>query len=142
MRANRKTDSQPESRLRRELFRRGMRYRKNAPVSTSVGIVRPDVVFPGSRVVVFVDGCFWHSCPLHGNVPVTNRAYWELKLSRNRERDQRVTSALTSAGWLVLRFWEHDSVVQSALRVEEAVRRRVGWGRVDSRPSAGDEASI
>jgi DNA mismatch endonuclease (patch repair protein) len=57
---------------------------------------------------VFVDGCFWHRCPLHGNRPRANAAYWGPKLDRNVERDRAVDAALGSAGWIVLRFWEHE----------------------------------
>lgn len=126
MRANRKTDSRPETALRRELFRRGRRYRKNPALRTSAGLIRPDIVFLRERLAVFVDGCFWHSCPLHGNSPRTNAGYWGPKLQRNRERDMLVTAALESDGWTVIRVWEHDSTAEAALRVELALRERTG----------------
>jgi DNA mismatch endonuclease (patch repair protein) len=66
------------------------------------------VVFPRQRVVVFVDGCFWHGCPEHYSAPRTQREFWATKLRGNVERDRRQTSTLTEMGWLVLRFWEHD----------------------------------
>lgn len=135
MRGNRKTDSRPEARLRCELHRRGLRYRKNPFVPTRIGGVRPDLVFFGPRVAVFVDGCFWHSCPLHGNVPRTNRNYWEPKLRRNRERDHLVTDALDSEGWLVLRIWEHERLATAAEMVEAAVRPRVTQARRQCRPN-------
>lgn len=122
MRGNRKTDSRPEASLRRELHGRGLRYRKNPSVLTSVGTVRPDLAFPGPKVAVFVDGCFWHSCPTHGNTPDTNRDYWEPKLRRNRERDRLVTAALTAEGWKVVRIWEHEPLMIAASMVETAVR--------------------
>jgi DNA mismatch endonuclease (patch repair protein) len=124
MRGNRKTDSRPEASLRRELYARGLRYRKNPSVPTSIGGVKPDLVFPGQRVAVFVDGCFWHSCPTHGNAPSTNRSYWESKLRRNRERDLLVTEALTLAGWVVVRVWEHEPLASAASAVETIVRAR------------------
>jgi len=126
MRGNRKTGSQPEARLRRELHGRGLRYRKNPALRTSIGVVRPDLAFVGPRVAVFVDGCFWHYCPLHGNTPNTNRSYWEPKLRRNRERDHLVTDTLAAEGWLVVRIWEHEPLSDAASRVEEAVKSRVG----------------
>jgi len=57
---------------------------------------------------VFIDGCFWHQCPIHRTDPKANAEYWGPKLERNSERDREVTRALTSAGWIVLRFWEHE----------------------------------
>jgi DNA mismatch endonuclease (patch repair protein) len=66
----------------------------------------PDFVFPKLRVAVFVDGCFWHGCPKHASIPVSNRAYWEAKLQRNKNRDRQVTLALRAAGWGVIRIWE------------------------------------
>lgn len=70
-------------------------------------IVRPDFVFRAERVAVFVDGCFWHCCPLHCKMPENNRAFWEQKLSRNVERDRFVSRELRKAGWRVWRVWEH-----------------------------------
>ena len=96
-------DTSIEMAVRRELWRRGYRYRKN--VMSLPG--RPDVVFPGARVVVFVDGDFWHGY----RYPAWKRklsAYWDAKLRRNRARDQRNFAKLRRAGWRVLRVWEHD----------------------------------
>src|SRR5665647_2200865 len=124
MRGNRKTGSRPEAGLRRELHGRGLRYRNNPAVRTSVGLVRPYLVFSGPKVAVFVDGCFWHSCPAHGTTPGTNRGYWEPKLRRNRERDRLVTDALTAEGWVVVRVWEHELLASAASAVETAVRAR------------------
>ena len=70
--------------------------------------VRPDFVFPVRRLVVFVDGCFWHSCPRHGTRPQGNAAFWRDKFRRNRARDRRDTGRLRRAGWRVLRLWEHE----------------------------------
>jgi len=104
------------------LLKEVLRYRKNPAVRTSIGIVRPDLTFSGQKVAVFVDGCFWHSCPLHGSVPGTNRDYWESKLNRNRDRDHIVTTALAADGWTVVRVWEHESLADAARVVESAVR--------------------
>src|SRR5258708_3463367 len=70
--------------------------------------VRPDFVFPRLRVAVFVDGCFWHCCPLHATKPRNNAAFWQKKLASNQTRDQLVTQTLRSAKWRVLRLWEHE----------------------------------
>jgi DNA mismatch endonuclease (patch repair protein) len=69
---------------------------------------RPDFIFRHARLAVFIDGCFWHGCPRHGRQPGTNRPYWIPKLHRNRERDAAANRALSKAGWIVIRLWEHD----------------------------------
>lgn len=108
MRGNRSRDTRPEQAVRSELFRRGLRYRKHFPIDTDLRRVRPDVVFPRQRIAVFIDGCFWHSCPEHGAVPRVNTSYWSAKLARTRDRDFATTGALQRAGWTVVRLWEHD----------------------------------
>ena len=70
--------------------------------------VAPDFVFRKRRVALFVDGCFWHSCPKHGSLPSSNVDYWLLKFSRNRVRDRFVDAVLCHLGWTVLRVWEHE----------------------------------
>jgi DNA mismatch endonuclease, patch repair protein len=70
--------------------------------------VSVDFVFRKERVIVFVDGCFWHGCPKHSNMPVNNRAFWEKKLTANKVRDRLVTRTLRQGGWRVIRIWEHD----------------------------------
>lgn len=110
--------TKPEMLLRRALWARGVRYRVH--YKTPVG--RPDVVFPGPRLAVFVDGCQWHGCPDHYVRPRSRNAFWAEKLRTNVERDQRQTLALEAAGWTTLRFWEHaiheqlDAVVDRVLR--------------------------
>lgn len=95
-------DTTVEMRLRRALWRSGLRYRVHVRV---VG-VRPDIVFRRRKVAVFVDGCFWHGCPRHYSPPVGNSEFWRLKLEKNRARDRRNVLDLEAAGWKVLRFWE------------------------------------
>ena len=68
--------------------------------------VRPDFVFRKSRLVIFVDGCFWHACPKHATQPKNNRAFWQRKFSSNKQRDLFVTRTLRRRGWGVLRIWE------------------------------------
>jgi DNA mismatch endonuclease (patch repair protein) len=67
----------------------------------------PDFFFPSARVVVFVDGCFWHGCAC-GHLPATNKKFWNAKIERNRERDRQTTARLEAEGIKVLRFWEHE----------------------------------
>jgi DNA mismatch endonuclease, patch repair protein len=69
---------------------------------------RPDFCFVELRLLVFVDGCFWHGCPMCGHIPHTNRKFWAAKISRNRDRDQITSRRLRAKGYHVLRFWEHD----------------------------------
>lgn len=91
--------------LRRALWASGLRYRlKTKPRLPG----RPDIVFPGARVAVFIDGCFWHGCPWHGTRPKTRSEFWASKIARNRERDSEVDARLSAMGWTVIRFWEHD----------------------------------
>jgi DNA mismatch endonuclease, patch repair protein len=108
MRAIRRTNTKPEIALRSALHRLGYRFRKDFRIDLPETRVRPDIVFTAHKVAVFVDGCFWHCCPEHGQKPATNEWYWSPKLLRNVERDQFVTAALTAAGWSVVRIWEHE----------------------------------
>jgi DNA mismatch endonuclease (patch repair protein) len=91
---------------------------------------KPDFTFRRQRIVVFVDGCFWHGCPKHSNTPVNNREFWEKKLSANKIRDRLVTRTLRRQGWLVIRLWEHDVAAKgaSASKLErfiETLRARI-----------------
>jgi DNA mismatch endonuclease (patch repair protein) len=117
MRRNPRRDTGPEMAVRSELHRRGLRFRKDLPLRVPGRVVRPDVVFTRARLAVFVDGCFWHRCPEHGNVPRANGAYWQPKLERNVARDRAVGAALGEAGWRVLRAWEHEAPAVVADRV-------------------------
>ncbi|MGA2542176.1 MAG: very short patch repair endonuclease [Verrucomicrobiota bacterium] len=86
---------------------------------------RPDFVFSQERLALFVDGCFWHSCPRHSRIPVSNCAFWRRKLSANKVRDRFVNGALRRAGWRVLRLWEHDLTKRPALcirRIQDSIR--------------------
>jgi len=70
---------------------------------------KPDVVFPAQRVLIFADGCFWHSCPVcQRKLPETNREYWQQKITRNTDRDRRNDAHLRALGWTVVRVWEHE----------------------------------
>ncbi len=116
--ANRRRDTQPELRVRRLLHAAGLRYRVDARPEAALRS-RADIVFSRRRIAVFIDGCFWHGCPLHNVEPKTNVAYWGPKLARNRERDIEVTSSLERLGWTVLRFWEHESAESIARKTVE-----------------------
>ncbi len=122
MEANRRSDTLPERLLGSALHSRGLRYRKDYRLDLAGRRVRPDLVFRGSRVAVFVDGCFWHRCPVHTAEPVANATYWRAKLDRNVERDRADDAVLAGAGWTVVRVWEHENPDDAARRVEVAVR--------------------
>jgi DNA mismatch endonuclease (patch repair protein) len=124
-RANRRTDTQPEQRLRSELHRRGLRFRKDLLIGTPGLRVHADVAFTRQRLAVFVDGCFWHGCPEHGSSPKSNAAYWGPKLAANVDRDRRVDKALRAEGWAVLRIWEHEAIADAAALIEGALERIV-----------------
>lgn len=116
MRANRGRDTGPEIALRSALHARGLRFRKNHRLDLGDGRrVRPDIVFPGKRLAVFVDGCFWHGCQEHRSLPASNTSFWRAKIERTRHRDREQTSWLEAAGWTVVRIWEHD-IPEPALR--------------------------
>ncbi len=125
MRGNRSTDTLPELGLRRNLHRRGLRFRIGLRLRTPFGWVRPDIVFTKRKVAVFVDGCFWHACPEHLVHSLTNQTYWRTKLDSNVRRDAHVTAALAAGGWRVLRIWEHD-VKESSERAADGVAKWVG----------------
>jgi len=107
--------------IRREAHRRGLRYRVDAPLP-GMPRRRADMVFPRRGVAVFVDGCFWHSCPIHSSLPRANREWWVAKLRRNTERDRDTDERLRALGCTVLRFWEHEEPCTVVDSVEEAVR--------------------
>lgn len=100
MAAMRSMNTHIELLVRRALWREGLRYRIHAKLPG-----RPDIVFPGRKVAVFCDGCFWHGCPTCALVPKQNQDYWLPKIERNKRRDLQVTEQLEQEGWTVLRFW-------------------------------------
>lgn len=119
----RRTATAAELELRRHLHRAGLRYYVDQPV-VDVPRIRADVVFPRLRIAVFVDGCFWRSCPQHGTNPKNNAEWWATKLAAKLERDRRIVAMLTEGGWLVLRFWEHEHSETMARMVFDAVKSR------------------
>lgn len=124
MRATPQRDTAPELALRRAVHGLGLRYRVNAAPLRSIPRRRADLVFPSERIAVFLDGCFWHGCPIHGEIPCANRDWWQQKIDRNRKRDIETTQVLEREGWEVLRVWEHEDARKAAVRVAETVRSR------------------
>ena len=128
MSAIRSTENRTELALRRLLHAGGLRYRKN--VRSLPG--RPDIVFPSARVVVFIDGDYWHgrilveegAAALRRHFTKPQQGYWVSKITRNAQRDAEVTEALIEEGWCVLRFWESDTK-RNIRKVANMIRRRV-----------------
>lgn len=109
-----------ETALRRELYRSGLRYRVNYELLKKPRRVA-DVAFPGLKIAIFVDGCFWHGCPQHATWPKQNAEFWRQKIEANRLRDADTNSRLLDIGWTVLRFWEHESPIEAAEIVAQTV---------------------
>jgi DNA mismatch endonuclease, patch repair protein len=112
----------PELAVRKALWALGTRYRIHCAIHG-----RPDIVFVGARLAVFIDGCFWHGCPVHAVAPKTNRDFWNEKIRKNKTRDRNVRRSLEAEGWLVLRYWEHevrDRLGGVVSEIEMAVRSR------------------
>lgn len=130
MLANRRRDTAPELRLRRALHARGWRYRVDRPPLPGLRL-RADLVFASRRVAVYVDGCFWHSCPDHGTTAKANADYWAAKLEGNVRRDRDTDSRLRTAGWTVARVWEHEPTADAVALVEVAL---LGAGGGQARP--------
>jgi DNA mismatch endonuclease, patch repair protein len=116
--------TRPELDLRRLVHAQGLRYRVDAPLPIPGRRRRADLLFSRAKVAVFVDGCYWHACPIHGTKPRANAAWWAEKLARNVERDRDTDRRLERLGWTTLRFWEHEDPAVAAARVSEVVRAR------------------
>ena len=123
MQANRGRDTTPELALRRAVHALGLRYFVGRRPLTQLRRTA-DLVFPGSKVAVFMDGCFWHGCPDHYSVAKTNAAFWARKVEINRQRDRDTDARLVEAGWAPLRVWEHEDPTTAATRVKEEVMKR------------------
>jgi DNA mismatch endonuclease, patch repair protein len=98
-----KSQSSLENKVSEALWKKGFRFRKNAKM-----FGKPDISIKKYKVVIFIDSCFWHCCPLHGNMPKTNQEYWTKKLQRNISRDKEVNKYYINNGWNLLRVWEHE----------------------------------
>lgn len=122
MMSARRRDTAPEVALRKRLHRMGMRYFVDREPLAGMRR-RADVVFPRAKVAVYLDGCFWHGCPEHGTRSKANAAWWAAKIDANRRRDSDTDERLARAGWIVLRFWEHDDPDRAAETVRDAVGR-------------------
>lgn len=122
--------------LRQELHRRGLRYRVHRRPIPAVRR-EADIIFGPAKVAVFVDGCFWHGCPVHATWPKSNEQFWRNKIEGNERRDRDTDQRLAEAGWLPLRVWEHEAPSEAADRVGAAVAAR----RASVTQSAGTTVS-
>ena len=106
----------------RALFRAGARYRVDyAPLK---GVRRrADIVFTRARLAVYVDGCFWHCCPIHGSIPKKDEEWWGAKLAANVARDRDTDERLRDSGWRVVRIWEHEEPLSAADEILSLLQR-------------------
>ncbi|MCX5397269.1 very short patch repair endonuclease [Streptomyces sp. NBC_00102] len=130
MQAIKSRDTKPERLIRQLVHASGLRYRVAAKPLPNLRRTA-DMVFRPAKVAVFIDGCYWHGCPEHYVAPKTNPGYWSDKVARNVARDRDTDQRLRSAGWTVLRFWEHQESDRCAAEIVSTVRdqRRVLLGQ-------------
>jgi len=103
---------------------------------------KPDFVFPKLKLAIFVDGCFWHQCPDHSNIPANNRPFWKRKLAANQRRDKLVNKTLRRDGWRVLRLWEHELRRGSEASLLRRLRRELSTnGHESARKGKIEECS-
>ena len=121
MQGNRGRDTGPEIAVRRIVHSRGLRYRVDARPLAALNR-RADLVFSRAKVAVFIDGCFWHGCPVHGTWPKANADFWRAKIQANVQRDRDTDARLRAEGWHVLRVWEHEDADAAADRIAHMVR--------------------
>jgi len=120
--------TRPERALASALWRRGLRYLTDHGYRARYGRSlpgHPDLIFTAKRALIFVDGCFWHGCPLCRKLPVDAPAFWRDKIARNMARDRAVTARLSAEGWRVARVWEHE--LRTRAGVEGTAASLVKW---------------
>lgn len=123
MKSARQRDTGPELAIRSQLHKQGLRYRLHRRILPDVRR-QADIVFGPAKVAVFVDGCFWHSCPIHATRPKANAEWWREKLATNQRRDADTNERLSKAWWAVIRVWEHEDPGLAARKIARVVRRR------------------
>ena len=111
-------DTGPEIKLRKLLFKKGIRgYRVHYNLPG-----KPDLVFTKIKMAIFIDGCFWHKCPVCFKEPATRKDFWLKKITNNTKRDKKINMKLEELGWVVLRFWEHDIRKNPLLVVDKIIK--------------------
>lgn len=122
MQAIRSRDTKPELLVRRELHRRGWRFRVAYRPLSKDRRRTVDIAFTRLKVAIHIDGCFWHGCHHHFVPPKTNREYWREKIALNVSRDKDTDRQLVEEGWTVLRFWEHEDLAEVVMTIEDALQ--------------------
>jgi DNA mismatch endonuclease (patch repair protein) len=124
MQAAKPRDTAPEKALRSALHRKGLRFRVDVKPVKELNR-RADIVFRSAKVAIFVDGCFWHGCPIHGTQAKANAVFWRNKIRQNQKRDVNTTKRLREAGWKVIRVWEHEAPIRTAEKIHNIIEKRL-----------------
>jgi DNA mismatch endonuclease (patch repair protein) len=141
MQATAQRDNSFERQVRSELHKQGLRFRIHYRVS-ALHARSIDIALVGSKTAIFVDGCFWHGCPKHATFPKSNRDWWLQKIRANKKRDLDTNARLKSAGWKVLRFWEHDPPHElSRIILRQFRKRKLKTARKTATASAQAQAT-
>jgi DNA mismatch endonuclease (patch repair protein) len=123
MRKVRQRGTKRELEIRSALHKIGMRFR--VQITPLEDLRRQaDIAFRREKIAIFIDGCFWHGCPIHRTLPKSNTEWWTEKLQANIRRDEDTNLRLREAGWLVLRFWEHEETTQIVQIVQRCLKER------------------
>ena len=115
----RSKNTKTEVEFRKKVWAVGFRYRLHSKKLQG----KPDLVFASKKVVVFIDGCFWHKCPKCFKQPASNKKYWDWKIQYNVDKDKRISKELRKLGWNVIRIWEHDTKKNPGKCIEKIKRR-------------------
>jgi DNA mismatch endonuclease (patch repair protein) len=123
MKAAKPRDTAPEKALRSALHKKGLRFRIDEKPIKELNR-KADIVFRSAKVAIFVDGCFWHGCPIHGTQAKANAEFWQNKIRQNQLRDLDTNEKLKKAGWKVIRVWEHEEQEKIAKRISNTIAKR------------------
>ena len=123
MKAVRRTGTAPEVALREALDVYGLSYEVDAQPLPDLRR-RADILFRKERIAVFIDGCFWHGCPIHGTRAKANARFWAEKIERNKRRDRDTDRRLEAASWKVVRVWEHEDPIEAEERIWALLQKR------------------
>lgn len=140
MSIQRERDTKCEVAIRQALWRLGYRYRKHYRLSGTRREI--DIAMLGPRLAVFIDGCFWHVCPVHGTLPRRNQEWWQEKLNANVARDRDTDARLRSLGWTVVRLWEHTLVDEAVQSVVSVLDRTKGPSSSSELSAASPQSSV
>lgn len=122
----RSRNTQPEIILRKAISSEGIRgYRLNYKL-----LGKPDIVFPKRKIAIFIDGCFWHKCPVCFIRPETNRRFWNKKIVSNVKRDKIVNAELKRKGWKIIRIWEHE--IEKQKLIKKKIIDKIGYGKKEN----------